>query len=80
MAANSSAMAPRAMAPTSATGTAKGTVDQRASRPNTTTPSASVTSMVTTAKANGKRNSARMLETGPNGETAMRSNVPATSS
>ena len=29
MAANSSAMAPRAMAPTSATGTANGTVDQR---------------------------------------------------
>ena len=39
-----------------------------------------MTSMVMTADAIGNRNSDRMLATGPNGETAMRSKVPATSS
>ena len=39
-----------------------------------------MTSIVTTADTSGNRNSERMLATGPNGDTAMRSKVPATSS
>ena len=80
MATKSRAIAPRARAPTAATGIASGTRDQLGSTPKTTATRTSVTSMVMIADAIGNRKSERMLATGPNGETAMRSKVPATSS
>src|SRR3954452_16084100 len=69
-----------AAAASRATGSAAGAVAQLRSRPNTVPAKASENTAVTSERSTGKISSDAIDAIGPNGDTTIRSNVPACSS